>query len=87
VNALYLCLKIKSWAQFQHVQGKEEFAQVRYAARLDHLLPAAPDPSSGKQYVRLWVPPIEVNALLGWGESGRLQVEGAVKAVSSANVS
>jgi 8-oxo-dGTP diphosphatase len=72
---------------YQHVQGKEEFAQVRYAARLGHLLPAAPDPATGRQYVRLWVPPIAVNALLGWGESGRIQVESAVKAVSSANVS
>ena len=72
---------------YQHVQGDEEFAQVRYAALLDHLSPAAPDPSRGKQYGRLWVPPMEVNALLGWGDSGRLQVESAVKAMSVVSVS
>ena len=79
-----------NWANYlgyQHVQADEEFAQVRYAALLDHLLPVAPDPASGRQYGRLWVPPMEVNALLGWGDSGRLQVESAVKAMSDVSVS
>jgi 8-oxo-dGTP diphosphatase len=72
---------------YQHVRGEEEFAQVRYAALLDRLLPAAPDPATGRQYRRLWVPPIEVNPLLGWGESGRQQIESAVKAVGALSVS
>ncbi len=80
---------IISWTNYlgyQHIQGNEEFAQVRYAALLDRLLPAAPDPASGRQYGRFWVPPMAVNALLGWGESGALQVEAAVKAVSAISV-
>jgi ADP-ribose pyrophosphatase YjhB (NUDIX family) len=72
---------------YQLVQGEEEFAQVRYAALLDHVLPAAMDPAGGRQYGRLWVPPMAVNALLGWGESGMLQIEGAVRAVSVLSVS
>ena len=72
---------------YQHIQGDEEFAQVRYAALLDLLLPAAPDHASGRQYGRLWVPPMAVNALLGWGESGTMQVEAAVRAVKTISVS
>jgi 8-oxo-dGTP pyrophosphatase MutT (NUDIX family) len=79
-------IKWTNYLGYQYVQGDEEFAQVRHAALLDHLLPATPDSSSGKQYGRLWVPPMEVNALLGWGESGRLQVGSAVKAVSAISV-
>ena len=72
---------------YQHVQGEEEFAQVRYAAILDHVESAAPDSATGRQYQRLWVPPIEVNELLGWVESGKQQIESAVKAVSALSVS
>jgi ADP-ribose pyrophosphatase YjhB (NUDIX family) len=72
---------------YQHVQGEEEFAQVRYAALLARILPAVPDPATGREYRRLWVPPMAVNALLGWGESGKQQIEIAVKAVSALSVS
>jgi 8-oxo-dGTP diphosphatase len=71
---------------YQHIMSDEEIAQVRYAALLDRLLPAAPDPVTGRQYGRLWVPPMAVNALLGWGESGTLQVEAAVRAVRAISV-
>jgi 8-oxo-dGTP diphosphatase len=78
--------KWTNYLGYQRVQGDEEFAQVRYAALLDHLLPAAKDPASGRQYGRFWVPPMSVNALLGWGDSGALQVEAAVKAGNAISV-
>ena len=44
----------------QHIQVEEEFAQVRYAALLDQILPAGPDPATGREYRRLWVPLMEI---------------------------
>ena len=72
---------------YQHLEGDEEFAQVRFTALLDQLLPVAPDPLTGRQYQRLWVPPTLVNELLGWGESGSRQVTKAVSTARSMGVS
>ncbi len=71
---------------YQHVGGDEEFAQVRFTAMLDRLLPVAMDPDTGEQYRRLWVPPTLVNELLGWGESGDQQVDCALRAARSLGV-
>ena len=72
---------------YQCVEGEEHFAQVRLVALLDQLLPAAADPSTGKQYRRMWVPYSQVNELLGWGESGDQQVASAVVSASKMGVS
>lgn len=72
---------------YQCVEGEEHFAQVRLVALLDQLLPEAVDPSTGKQYRRMWVPHSQVNELLGWGESGDQQVASAVASVSKMGVS
>jgi len=71
---------------YQHVGGDEEFAQVRFTALLDRLLPLAMDPDTGEQYRRLWVPPTLVNELLEWGESGSQQVDCALRAARSLGV-
>ena len=71
---------------YQHVGGDEEFAQVRFTAILNRLLPVAADPDTGKQYRRLWVPPALVNELLGWGESGNQQLDCALRAARSLGV-
>jgi len=67
---------------YQHIGGSEEFAQVRHAAMLDHLLPAAQDINTGREYIRLWVEPALVNGLLGWGQMGDRQVASAVRAAT-----
>lgn len=71
---------------YQCVEGEEYFAQVRLVALLDQLLPAAVDPSTGKQYRRMWVPYSQVNELLGWGKSGDQQVASAVASASRMGV-
>lgn len=72
---------------YQCVEGEEHFAQVRFVALLDQLFPSAPDPSTGKQYRRMWVRPFEANALLNWGQSGDQQVSSAVAAAVKMGVS
>ena len=67
---------------YQLITGGEKFAQVRLTALIDQILPIAFDPSTGRRYSRLWVPPIDVNDLLGWGESGRRQIASAINAAS-----
>ena len=63
---------------YQLIEGHEKFAQVRFAALIRDLFPAAPDPITGKQYKRLWVPPLQVNELLKWGDSGDGQIRCAI---------
>lgn len=67
---------------YQLVEGIEAFAQVRLVALIDHFLPANKDLSTGRQYRRLLVPPIELNDLLGWGEAGNNQIASAVTVAS-----
>lgn len=65
---------------YQRVEWKGEvFAQLRYAALIDHFLPKAPDPATGRIYGRLWVPPPLVNYLLDWGNAGKGQLTRAVR--------
>ena len=72
---------------YQLVTSVEKFAQVRLIALIDQILPTAFDPSTGRCYSRLWVPPINVNDLLGWGESGSRQIASAINAASKFGVS
>ena len=55
-------------------------------ALVDEIEQAAPDPSTGRQYRRLWVPPTIANELLDWGEPGEKQIAGAMAAVSRRGV-
>lgn len=70
----------------EDVRENEEYAQVRMIALIEHLLPSAPDPSTGRQYRRWWVPPVLANDLLMWGDSGEAQLASAVKAASAKGV-
>ena len=65
---------------YQLIEEDEKFAQVRLVALVDETRRAAIDPSTWRQYMRLWVPPIHANDLLGWGESGRQQIASAINA-------
>lgn len=71
---------------YQLTKTDEVFAQVRLIALIDQILPTMPDPSTGRKYFRLWVPPTQSNELLNWGESGDLQIASAVAAASSLGV-
>lgn len=68
---------------YQLIAAEAEFAQVRLVALLDQTQKAAPDPSTGRSYKRLWVPPTHSNRLLKWGISGDEQVTSAIAAISS----
>ena len=71
---------------YQLITSGEKFAQVRLIALIDQILLTAFDPSTGRRYSRLWVPPIDANELLGWGESGRQQIASAINAASKFGV-
>lgn len=71
---------------YQLVEGVETFAQVRLVATIDRFLSADIDPSTGRKYLRLLVPPAELNELLEWGESGERQVASAIARASSFGV-
>ena len=64
----------------------EVFAQVRLVALINQIHLSATDPSTGRQYSRLWVPPPLSSELLRWGESGKNQIASAVAAVSKLGV-
>lgn len=72
---------------YQCVEDEEHFAQVRLVASIEHFLPSDKDPSTGRQYQRLLAPPIELNELLRWEESGNQQVVSAIAAASKFGVS
>lgn len=71
---------------YQLIKGDEEFAQVRFIAVIDQIHPPAADPSTGRMYSRLLVPPIQLNELLLWGKSGEGQIVIAIAAVSKLGV-
>ncbi len=71
---------------YQFISTEEEFAQVRLVAWIDKILQATPDPSTGRQYKRLLVPPIQVSELLKWGESGDQQIASAIATASKFGV-
>jgi len=71
---------------YQLITTGEEFAQVRLIALVDQILPPKPDLSTGRKYLRLWVPPKQTNKLLNWGDSGDLQIASAVTAASNLGV-
>lgn len=64
---------------YQYVK-EENFAQVRMVALLDQLMEEAPDPTTGRQYRRIWVAPERANELLKWGVSGDQQIARAIAA-------
>ena len=72
---------------YQLIDIPEAFAQVRLMALVDEIAQAAPDPSTGRHYRRLWVPPTIANELLDWGVSGNQQIASATTAVSRLGVS
>ena len=71
---------------YQFISAGEKFAQVRLVAEIDQVQKAAPDPSTGRQYKRLLVPPIQVSELLKWGESGDQQIASAIATASKLGV-
>jgi hypothetical protein len=71
---------------YQLIEGSETFAQVRLAAIVDRFLPTDKDPSTGRQYRRLLVPPVQLDGLLKWGESGKQQVTKAIATGSELGV-
>ena len=71
---------------YQLIKGDENFAQVRLIALIDQIFPTAFDPSTGRRYLRLWVPPIHANDLLEWGQSGRQQIASSIIAASKFGV-
>ncbi|GAA4881097.1 MULTISPECIES: NUDIX hydrolase [Saccharopolyspora] len=60
--------------------GISPYAQVRMAAVIIGVHPAAPDPDSGRTYRRLLVHPGKAGDLLAWGETGYLQADAAAAA-------
>ena len=71
---------------YQLISAGEVFAQVRLVALIDQVLPRAIDPSTGRQYLRLLVPPTRSNDLLEWGESGDKQIASAIAVASKLGV-
>lgn len=71
---------------YQLIAADVEFTQVRLVALIGQILPSAPDPSTGRKYSRLWVPPSDSNDLLNWGESGEEQIKSAIAAASNLGV-
>ena len=59
--------------------GRAPYAQVRMAAIIDNIGPSRPDPDNGKTYDRILTSPERAIELLNWGETGRLQIEEAVR--------
>jgi len=74
-------IKSPSYLGYQLVTADTQFAQVRFAALIDRILPSAVDPCTGRMYERLWVPPNEANNYLHWGISGDAQISDAIKQV------
>ncbi len=72
---------------YQLITDTEEYAQVRLVCQLDQISPSKADPSTGRIYSRFWMPPIDANELLEWGESGDQQIESAIKRASKWGVS
>lgn len=71
---------------YRFISAEEEFAQVRLVALIDLVQRTALDPSTGRQYKRLLVPPIQVNDLLKWGKLGDQQIVSAVAMASNLGV-
>ena len=71
---------------YQFISVGEKFAQVRLVAEIDQVQKAAPDSSTGRQYKRLLVPPIQVSELLKWGKSGDQQIASAIATASKLGV-
>ena len=72
---------------YQFVATDDGYAQVRLVALIDQIYPQALDPSTGRRYKRLWVPPTLSNDLLKWNESGDKQIASATEAASKLGVS
>ena len=51
----------------QLITFPETLAQVRLVALIDQVQRFAADPSTGRQYRRLWPPPSLANEMLKWG--------------------
>jgi len=59
--------------------GRAPYAQVRMTAIIENIGPSRPDPDNGKTYDRILTSPKRAIELLNWGETGRLQIEEAVR--------
>ena len=86
LEEVQITISSSTYLGYQFISAKEEFAQVRLVAWIDKVLQEAPDPSTGRQYKRLLVPPIQVSELLKWGESGDKQVASAIATASKLGV-
>lgn len=71
---------------YQLITLDDEYAQVRLVALIDKMMPSAPDSDTGRNYLRLLVPPTQSNDLLKWGESGNRQIASAIAAASKLGV-
>lgn len=71
-------IKSINYLGYQLIADTEEFAQVRLVCQLDEYFRSKADPSTGRIYSRLWVPPVHANNLLHWGESGDRQIACAI---------
>ena len=83
---VHITITSPNYLGYQLVTTEEEFAQVRLIALIDQIRPTALDPSTGRKYLRLWVPPEQANEFLKWGESGKLQLTSAVAATARLGV-
>jgi 8-oxo-dGTP pyrophosphatase MutT (NUDIX family) len=64
--------------------GQPPYAQLRMAAPLRGLGPAAPDPDTGQTYRRVLLPARYANLLLGWGPEGDTQAAAVANACRAA---
>lgn len=55
------------------------YAQLRYIGKIREFLPSAIDPSTGRSYNRVLLPPANAAASLQWGDVGQLQVDAATR--------
>ena len=56
----------------------EPYAQVRMASLMAEIMPAKPDPATGRTYKRYLVSPSKAIELLNWQDDGAAQINSAV---------
>lgn len=86
LEEVQITISSPTYLGYQLISVEEEFAQVRLVALIDLVQRAALDPSTGRQYKRLLVPPFQANDLLKWGEAGNQQIASAITLVSKLGI-